>query len=210
MIANYTRTILFCCPVCGKLTHFDIHIFQFSGNQPVILECGCKKSFLAVQKVKKGGYAFYAPCLACNEVHSYEIGKKTFWNEPLVCFACPYTEFETFYAGTRMETEHAAPAYAKQLAAMTKNAGSGAYFLENPVAADIAERLLLLKRRGKLTCACGSKDVRLQVYYDRVELICACCSAEKVLDAIAESDAKRAAGLKSLVIAQYEGTNRRP
>lgn len=188
MITNLKRTIIYICPVCGKLKKFNINIFDFSGGGTLYLKCGCGNSFIKITAGKNKNYVISAPCAVCSEEHMFEIGAKVFWNAPQIVFGCPNMEFDILYGGNKTEMDVLCDEISKN-----KPVIAGEYFFENLFLSDVLKEVDLCIKKKKAKCSCGGNKIIKNLYIDRIELVCENCGSKKIIDAVCENDVKNVA-----------------
>lgn len=208
MISDLKTSILYKCPVCGKTQVFNLGIFSFSGNKAVVFGCKCKKSYISVQVGKNHKYILSSPCIACNEFHRFEINAKVFWNSKIICFDCPAIETDLFFAGDVNEIKKECSGYEEETDLIMHQLGYDVLNEENPFVYGVFEHLENLKSRGRLKCACKSSDIKLQMFYDRVELLCTSCLSKTVISGECADDLKRIKKLDMLEINRNENSQK--
>ena len=183
MISDLNTTILYKCPICGEMQKYKLNIFSFSGNKAVILSCHCKKSYILITVGKNNKYTLSSPCIACNEFHKFELSAKTFWNGDIICFACPVLETDLFYAGDIVKINEECTEYNDETDLIMNELGYDNLEEENPFVAEIADYLMSLSSKNKIGCNCDCNDIKMQVFYDRIEMLCTDCLTKTVIDA---------------------------
>lgn len=202
MVTDLKRTILYICPVCGRIQKFDIDVFSLSGKKKLILSCKCKNSHIRLRVGKNKTYMLYAPCTVCNEEHIFEIGARIFWNVPQIIFGCPNVDFDILNAGDKTTINKFYCDFNKNKDALAIN--SGDYFYENPILCDVLDQVDALVKKKKIKCSCGENHISKSVFLDRVELVCEGCHSKKVFDAACVDDInliKSESNKKEIVIA---------
>ncbi len=188
MVTDLKRTILYICPVCGKIQRFNIDVFSLNSRKKLILSCRCKNSHIRLSIGKNKMYSIYAPCMVCNEEHIFEIGAKVFWNAPQIVFGCPNVEFDIINAGDKDTMNEIYCDFNKNKS--DYYICSGEYFSENPILSDVLDEVDNFIKKKKIKCTCGEKSVQKNVYLDRVELVCKSCGARRIFDAASINDIK--------------------
>lgn len=188
MINDIKITICYRCTYCGKVEMKEISIFSLSGNKPFYVECDCNKFYFKISKNKKGDYVITYPCILCNEMHRFEIGRKMFWNNTNIAFACPVFEVEMFYSVSYENVSDSCRLIKKEAEDIMEAIGYNTFWGVNPFAPDIIGKIQKLSGHGKLSCKCSSKDIKLMLFYDRIELECVKCGLSMCVDAVVEDD----------------------
>ena len=206
MINDIKITICYRCIYCGKVEVKEISIFSLSGSKPFYVECDCNKFYFKICKNKKGDYVITYPCLLCNEMHRFEIGRKMFWNNVNIAFECPVFEVEMFYSGNYENANHSRIIIKKDAGDVKEAIGYNTFLGVNPFAPDIIDKIQKLSNHGKLSCKCSSKDIKLMLFYDRIELECAKCGLSMCIDAVVEDDVNEVKSYDEVIIGNYSIT----
>ncbi len=200
MINDIKVTICYRCTYCGKVEVKEISIFSLSGSKPFYVECDCNRFYFKILKDKKDDYVITYPCLLCNEMHRFEIGKKMLWNNVNVAFACPVFEVEIFYSGSGENATCARQLIKKEAEDIRGAVGYNTFLGVNPFAPDIIDKIQKLSKHGKLSCKCSSKDIKLMLFYDRIELECARCGLKMCIDAVVQEDVQQVKNCDEVII----------
>lgn len=200
MISDLKTSILYKCPVCGEMQVFNLSIFSFSGNKAVTLSCKCKKSYIVIYVGKHNKYTLSSPCIICNEFHRFEISAKVFWNSKIICFDCPVIEADLFFAGNVGEIKKECSEYGDETDLIRNQLGYDMLEEENPFVCEISEHLHHLSLKNALKCSCGCTNLKQQIFYDRVELLCTDCLSKAVINAEGEESVKQIKNYDKLVI----------
>lgn len=185
MVTDLKRTILYICPVCGRMQKINIDIFSLSGKKKITYSCKCKNSHIRLEVGKNKSYMLYAPCVVCNEEHIFKIGAKIFWSAPQIVFGCPNVDFDIVNVGDKTSMNKIFCDFTK-----TKDAFDigGEYFYENPILGDVLDIVDGMLKKKKIKCHCENAKINKSVFLDRVELVCGNCHTKKVYDAACIDD----------------------
>lgn len=208
MVTDLKTSILYKCPVCGQMQIYNLSIFSFSGNKAIILSCECKHSYITIRVGRHNKYTLSSPCIACNEFHKFEVGAKAFWNSKIICFTCPQLENDLFYAGDMENLNRESADYNDETDLIMNQLGFDNLKEENPFLLKIASHLDTLSKNGALKCSCGCKNIKTQLFFDRVELICTDCLSTNAIDAYLEDDAQRIKEHKKIILTSNKNSQK--
>lgn len=206
MVSDLKTSILYKCPICGEMQKYDLNIFSFSGNKAVILSCECKKSYILITVGKHNKYTLSSPCIACNEFHKFEISAKTFWNADIICFACPVLEADLFYAGNIKKISEECTEYSDETDLIMNQLGYDNLEEENPYVTEIADYLKSLSAKNNICCNCDCNDIKMQVFFDRIEILCTDCLTKTIIDAHSYDDLERIKKHKKIGLSQSKNS----
>ena len=99
MILNSKETtVAYRCPKCGKMVFAVVGVFTLSGDM-FKLKCGCGESELTIQYTSDRKIRLGVPCVVCGNPHSFVISSKTFFEQDVFRFSCPYAAVDICLAG---------------------------------------------------------------------------------------------------------------
>ncbi len=200
MKSDLKTSILYKCPICGEIQKYDLNVFSFSGNKAVILSCKCKKSYITITVGKQFKYTLSSPCIACNEFHKFETSAKTFWNSDIICFTCPALEADLFYSGDIDKINQECIDYNDETELIMNQLGFDNLEEENPFVTSIADYLKSLSSKKLIGCNCTCNDIKMQVFFDRVEMLCSSCLTKTVIEASSNDDLENIKKHKKLTL----------
>ena len=200
MVIHELNTIAYKCPVCGSIEFNYISIFDFSGREAYTIRCSCGKGFVKMTIKHNKKCVATMPCIACNDVHLYTIALKSLWREEIVCFRCPNTGIELCFIGKDDIVRKSVDQYEMQMDLLMNDIGYDDYFINNTVMLNTIDKIHDIAEQGNLFCQCGSNSINLQMFYDRVELVCNKCQTYEVIKASTNQDLKRTLKKDSIVL----------
>lgn len=101
MIDNINQFIAYICCECSGISEVRTNIFNFSGNNALVLKCtdmNCKPD-VGVIKMSGDKMKISLKCAVCTETHTFSISKSAFWTNELITFSCPNSGIPIFFAG---------------------------------------------------------------------------------------------------------------
>ncbi len=180
-------TIALRCPHCGRLESKEIQVFEFSGGQTLEVECSCgqQKAILARDSMQE--YLVHYLCAICEGEHLLSLKNGEFWGELAVPINCPEASVRIGTIGSQ-EAVHNDDLYRDSLESLAEKLGGDDYFSNPAIMLDILDILQDMAMRGRVSCMCGSKDIQIDLYPDRLKLVCAECSGNLTIPAQYEED----------------------
>ena len=200
MVINQVITIAFKCPFCGSVEFNTVSIFDFSGKKEYTVQCSCKDGFVKIAKGKNKRYTVSMPCIACNEVHDYVLDYKTLWLNDIFVLKCPDSKLELCFIGKDDNVRKSVDRYEMQMDILMNEIGYDDYFINNTVMLNTVDKIHDIAEKGNLLCQCGSDDISMEMFYDRVELTCNRCLVQTVIKACTNHDLKDTLTKDSIVL----------
>lgn len=192
------RTLAYFCPDCRQAVVAERTAFSLAAG-PASIPCPCGKSALKTEPLGER-MKLTVPCLFCGKEHTVTCDTHAFFHQKALAFSCGASGLDCCYVGE----EGAVFAALERLeGAMDKLGAPGddkGTFLDEIIMHEILSELKDIAQRGGVSCACGSKDWRLQVNFSSVDLICAHCGGALRLPAATADDLEDLCCKQTLVI----------
>lgn len=188
MIIETERALAMRCPACGKLNHQVFSLFSLSGARTLKLQCTCGFSLFQLSTRNYSRYAAQLFCVVCEHLHMYDLTAKEFATDGYVAFACPDTEIELGSLGGRPAIQEIIRKEQTPLEDLLVSYDHADYFENREVMIGILESLQGLANHGRLFCQCGSVDIDIDIFPDRVELHCPECDGGLTIYGRTEQD----------------------
>lgn len=199
---NTLNTVAYKCPVCGSIEFDQFCLFDVWGKKKHTISCRCKKSSI-IFFIKSGNKCVInVPCIACNEKHVFIREIKELWANNLIKLSCPYSGIDICFIGSDEKVRSSVDLYEMRMDVLMNDIGYEDYFVNNTVMLNTIDRIHDIAEKGNLICECGSIDIDLQMYYDRVELFCNKCKITEVIKAATNQDLKITLSRDSIVLCQ--------
>lgn len=180
------RTIAYLCPECRHSVVIERTVFQMAAA-PSELPCPCGKSAVYVE-MEGERCRVTVPCLYCGREHTVTCSTHAFLHEKCLAFSCAASGLHCCYTGEEEAVFSAVRRLEETLDKVEpREEGRGA-FLDEIIMHEVLSELKEIAQRGGISCACGSKDWKLQVNYSSVDLFCAHCNGVLRIPAATESD----------------------
>lgn len=191
MIIEYLTTLSLRCPICGRLDVHPINIFDFSGkkSKDIYCQCGYKKVRLGTKNFKRFWVQFN--CIICELEHTLIFTPSEFWGKDLVTMRCADTDLKLGYLGPELLVQNEVQDQQQELDAMIKDLGFDDYFCDPEIMLGVLDRLHDIAETNGLVCQCGNHNIDIDMYPDKIELVCRECRGMKMINARTSSDLER-------------------
>lgn len=189
-VINYLTTISLRCPVCGKLDVHPVGIFDFSGDgcKEIYCECGYKKVKLSTKNFRR--YSLQFNCIICELEHTLFFSPEEFWSSQLLTVRCPDTDLKLGYLGPEVLVQNEIRDQ-QDLDSMIKDSDFEDYFCDPEVMLGVLDILHDIAEAGGLICQCGNRNIDIDMYPDKIELICRDCHGMTMINARTTADLEK-------------------
>lgn len=186
MVQESKRTLAYICPSCHQSVIVERSIFQLAASANE-LPCPCGKSALKVEMMGDR-VKLTVPCLFCQTEHTVTCSAKAFLHEKALAFSCGASGLDCCYVGEEGPVFAAVRRLEEAVDKLEQDAGEKGAFLDELVMHEVLSELKDIAARGDISCACGSKQWKMQVNYSSIDLFCADCGAAMRIPAATASD----------------------
>ncbi len=206
MIIKYLTTLSLRCPVCGRLDIHPVNIFDFSGkrSKDIYCMCGYKKVRLGTKNFKRFWVQFN--CIICELEHTLFYTPGEFWGHDLVTMRCPDTDLKLGYLGPEILVQGEIQDQQQELDAMIKDLGFDDYFCDPEIMLGVLDRLHDIAETGGLLCQCGNRNIDIDMYPDKIELICRECQGITMINARTIVDLEQIKLTDKVILAKGKST----
>lgn len=203
MLISTQRTIALRCPLCGRLEFNPISWFDFSGKDPVRIQCKCGFNKLIISSRNNyHDYYFQVPCLICDEVHIIRFSKAELWGKISLVLRCATNGQELGYIGTETAIEKLITQKRDDLDSVINNLGFDDYFTNPQVMYEILNHLHQLADSNQLFCLCGNNQIDIEVFPEKLELHCSFCQSLHIIYAETIEDLQIVKGTKEIALTE--------
>ncbi|ADG83750.1 hypothetical protein [Thermincola potens] len=188
MIIATETVIAMRCPSCGKLEFHKLSRFDFAGTNTVKVSCTCGAPKLIIGTKNRQQFWLQIPCVLCETNHLVYYRARQLWNEQVNFFYCSDTNVELGFFGPDEKVRAVAENYEHNLETLVDELGYDDYFFNPEVMFEVLNYLHDFAEEGYLYCECGSFQIEIDIFPDRIELQCKDCGAESVVYAETDDD----------------------
>lgn len=185
MIKEFKKSIGYICPGCSSTVVADKNLFDFSGTSPEILSCNtdCGEECVTITP-KKDKYSILINCPMCDEAHLFNIKKTTFWQSKFFVLHCPESGIGILFLGERDTVEKE---LYEQEQMFVKLSDDVDVTRELTMIFEIVERINDFAKEEKVSCACGSHAISIEIDNEKITLKCRDCGKIKDIPSTEES-----------------------
>jgi len=186
------------CPYCGEIGCYDISIFSFSGSKSLKFKCECGADIAVIGTKDRKKYWLQLECGYCMGRHIFYYNRKQLWEAEFLPLVCEETGLDIAYIGDEEIIKQAMETGENSLAEIAENLGFSDYFVNPDVMYGVLDHLNFLAEEGRLFCRCGNLNIEIEIFPDRLELKCGCCSSSGVIMAQDEMDLEKIYNLSEI------------
>ena len=186
MVEEAKRTIAYLCPECRQAVVAEKTVFSLAAA-PGKIPCPCGKSALKTEMMGDR-VKLTVPCLFCGREHTVTCSTHAFLHEKALAFSCAASGLDCCYVGEEGPVFAAMERLDEAVDKMEAAAGEKGTFLDEIIMHEVLSELRDIAQRGGISCACGSREWRLQVNFSSVDLICGHCGAALRISAATADD----------------------
>ena len=186
MVEEAKRTIAYLCPECRQAVVAEKTVFSLAAA-PGKIPCPCGKSALKTEMMGDR-VKLTVPCLFCGREHTVTCSTHAFLHEKTLAFSCAASGLDCCYVGEEGPVFAAMERLEEAVDKMEAAAGEKGTFLDEIIMHEVLSELRDIAQRGGISCACGSREWRLQVNFSSVDLICGHCGAALRIPAATADD----------------------
>ncbi len=186
MLFDSSTTIVLFCPSCGSLSWHVLSLFAFNKQKRAFI-CDCNAVILTVEK-RKDSYRFTTGCDYCGMMHTHLFTRKELLSNTIHELICPEVEGIIGLIGPRSELKQHLEKHQSSFSELALEIDSGDYFENSSVMLEILEKIDALVEADEFRCACGNKQIEIEILPDQVEFRCSECNQEFFIPAIETVD----------------------
>lgn len=197
MLRETERALAFRCLACGRLHAHRFSLFALSQQSLLALDCscGCRKSSLW----RRGRMMrIECACIVCDTFHTIVLPINQIARGDVVALVCPRTGVAIGSVGDEASAMSAAAHDA--LDGMVLDPQYREFFRSPRVMHALLQGLQGAMELDRLACACGGDSIAVDVYPEKVELVCASCGSVVIIYAEDEGDLSTAIGFQSITL----------
>ncbi|MDD2421643.1 MAG: hypothetical protein PHC60_06100 [Heliobacteriaceae bacterium] len=200
MVLSTQTVVALRCPVCGRMDFHALSLFAFAGEDIHKIHCACGAALASVGSKDRKQFWLQVHCVMCETQHLFWYKRRELWSDQLLEICCEETMVEIGFVGPLKKVKAAVLRQNKSLQELADDLGYVDHF-ENPeIMCGVLEKMHNLAETGYLSCACGSSQINVEIFSDRVELRCEACDNVAVFYAESDHDLQMVKRLKEIQI----------
>ncbi|AZO93909.1 hypothetical protein [Halocella sp. SP3-1] len=208
MVVEISTAFAMRCPACGRLEVHQLNIFQLSGEKELDFYCECGKHKAAVKRKGSRYISIKYYCIICDLEHTKVMPSNIFWSKKhLNSLVCLDTDLNLGYFGSYRLIREELDRQQEELNSMANELGFDE-FADPEIMLEILDYLHDIAATGGLYCECGSHDINIELFSNKLELCCSNCNSVKQISASSKEDLTRLKTLDEVVIKLAAGKSK--
>ncbi|PKM82183.1 MAG: hypothetical protein CVU89_05940 [Firmicutes bacterium HGW-Firmicutes-14] len=186
------------CPLCGKMDFHPVSRFAFAGAGNLKVNCTCGAPKLIIGTKNREQYWFQVPCILCETNHLVYYKARQMWSGEINFFYCNDSNVELGFFGPGEKVYNLAENYEHNLESLVDGLGYDDYFFNPEIMFEVLNCLHDIAEEGFLYCECGSYQIEIDIFPDKIELQCKDCKTTSIVYAENEEDLNRIRSIKKI------------
>lgn len=176
MIVDKTIEVALRCHRCGRLEKTKLNIFQVRDDYLYDVKCSCNATKARVKEKSNNYIQFEYNCFLCDKYHRINIKKEDFWIlDSIKSIKCLNTGLEIGYYGGQNLIDAELKKQKEELNTLADELGLNDY-QEPELLLEIFNIVHDKASLSKLYCECGSEDIEVKLYSNKIKLKCRKCN----------------------------------
>lgn len=190
------------CAFCGKLDFHPVSRFMLTKAAQYKVTCTCGTPKLIIGTKNRHQYWLQAPCVLCETNHLYYYTSTQLWQNEVSFLYCNDTSVELGFFGPDQKVRTLAENYEHNLESLIDGLGYDDYFCDPEIMFEVLNCIHDIAEAGFLYCECGSYQVEIDIFPDKIELQCKNCKTRNLIQAKNEADLNSIKGVKKIKLAR--------
>jgi len=188
MLINLSTTIALSCPACGRLEKEKINIFELPVGELKQLSCSCGAEKAALKRKENSQIQINYFCLHCDKAHKITVRFQKFWHSnKMLPLSCRETGLNPGFFGPPVLVNEEIKKEKQDLDLMAAELGFDDF--KNPdIMLQSLDFIHDIAADGALSCECGSYNINIELFSDKIQLICNNCGAHLNIAAVNKDD----------------------
>jgi len=205
MLINLSTTIALSCPACGRLEKEKVNIFELPVGELKQLSCSCGAEKAALLRKENSQVQINYFCLHCDKAHKEIFSAQDFWHSNyLQPLSCRDTGLNPGFFGPPVLVNDEIKKEKQDLELMAAELGFDDF--KNPeIMLQALDIIHDIAAEGALSCECGSDDINIELFSDKIQLICNNCGSRLNIEAVEKEDLKNLRQLNSVQLHSIQG-----
>ncbi|AUG56220.1 hypothetical protein [Acetivibrio saccincola] len=181
MIIDTGITLAYKCSSCGTFQFNTVSLFEIPQKEDIVFTCRCRGASLVIRKESPTVFKIMVPCIGCGTSHVYLMSTKEFIAQEIYTFNCPNTGIKQCFIGSDKIVRKKIDSLEREYDELIDRLGYDNYFANTQVMLDSLNLIHDIAERGNLFCECGSNDIELFLFSDKIYLKCNLCPGSKII-----------------------------
>jgi len=205
MLINLSTTIALSCPACGRLEKEKINIFELPVGELKQLSCSCGAEKAALKRKENSQIQINYFCLHCDKAHKITVRSQKFWHSnKLLPLSCRETGLNPGFFGPPALVNEEIKKEKQDLDLMAAELGFDDF--KNPdIMLQSLDFIHDIAADGALSCECGSDNINIELFSDKIQLICNNCGSHLNIAAVDKDDLNNLRQLNKVQLHSIQG-----
>ena len=205
MLINLSTTIALSCPACGRMEKQKINIFELPASELKDISCSCGTKKASIKRKENSQLEMSYFCMHCNTSHKINISEKKFWySEKLFPLSCKEIGLNPGFFGPPALVEEELQQERKDLELMAAELGFDDF--KNPdIMLQVLDFIHDIAAEDGLKCECGSDTINIELFSDKIQLICDHCGSRLNISAVKKEDLEDLRQLNQVQLHSIQG-----
>lgn len=200
MLLEGTLYLALYCAYCGKFERLDISLFDIKKGEELVVKSTCSENYITLKTYNFKKFYFSVPCFSCGTRHVYKYRLSSLLNNRAKVFKCKLSKLNILCIGEKEYIDNIVKKSSEDLQELMRDSGFEDYIVNPHIMMEILNKIDYIAQKGNLSCDCGCKEIDINLFADRIELICMGCGSVSIIYAENNEDLKAIASKNRIVL----------
>lgn len=185
----------------GEMNIIPISLFKRNNSDGILSRY--RRGMRPIEIIrKKRGINVSMYCDGCQQYTTYQFSLRDLCRKGGNYLYCDNCSIDLGFIGNREDVEKVALKHKKKVEFLIKEMGFDSFFKNPLIVYELINYIHYMVENKKIICECGSVDIKTNVNFDKIELLCEKCESRLVIDAKNRKDLEKIKQGNSIVITQ--------
>lgn len=165
------------CGACVKYESHEISLFKLNKGKEVQIDSSCSDEYLIIKTYDFKSFYLSIYCPLCNTKHVYKYTLSELIKNKLKGFKCELTKLDIIFVGDKNDIDEIVQKSNNEIDDIMTKCGFEEHIKNPHIMMKVLDRIHDIAEKGNLFCDCGSKEVDVNLFDDRIELKCMNCNS---------------------------------
>lgn len=176
------------CGICSKFEIQEISLFELNKGKQNKFICQCGETEFYIKTDDYKTFSFTIPCPTCDGDHVFSFSLKKLLSSKGSAEKCSLTHWDMLLVGKKEWIEEHSSKTNREIDNIMEELGFDNYFNSPEVMIEALDLVHKIAEQENLYCDCGSKNIDMNLFPDRIELRCLACNSVSVIYAENKED----------------------
>lgn len=188
------------CQACSKLETHELSIFRLQKGKYRKMKCVCSNHEFQIKIDHLNNIYFKIPCSCPEGEHVFQYKLKDILRVKLHFGVCEETREVIFCVGNRNHIEEKVEGINREIDRIMESFGYESYFHNPEIMMESLNRVHALAEEHNLYCDCGSREIDMNLFPDRIELRCLKCNSLSVIYTETQEDLRNIKNTQAIIM----------